>query len=286
MYLELKENRPHGTKDFPFTLYHICKPTQAFQIPIHWHEEMEIIYVRKAPLTIMIDGQEYTAEDHSIFLVNPGQLHLMGSEVVPVDYFTLLFPLEFISFQTEDAFERELMAPLRRQSMVFNAKIPQGRLRDSLCELLEQLITKHESNECSDQIGTRILLLQFVQLLVENGLVKHTDMGNAQNMQKELLSYLQQNYSRRLSLEELSVGFHLSEKYISRYFREHFHLSLTQYVNYLRLTHARHLLETTALAVTEVAMQCGFPNVSYFIRTFKKSFGMSPLQYRRNLYIE
>ena len=88
---------------------------------------------------------------------------------------------------------------------------------------------------------------------------------------------------RRLSLEELSVGFHLSEKYISRYFREHFHLSLTQYVNYLRLTHARHLLETTALAVTEVAMQCGFPNVSYFIRTFKNTFHVPPLQYRNSI---
>lgn len=281
MYLELKENRPHGTKDFPFTLYHIWKPSQAFQIPIHWHDELEIIYVRRAPLSILIDGEEYTAGDHSIFMVNPGQLHLMGSDILPVDYFTLLFPLELISFQTEDALERELMAPLRRHRMAFEAEIPKGQLRDTLTDFLEQMITMSERNDCENQIGIRILLLRFIQLLVKNDFVKYTDMGNRQNTQKELLSYLQQNYSRPISLQELSARFHLSEKYISRYFKENFHLNLSQYVNYLRLSHAKHLLETSALSVTEVALQSGFSNVSYFIRTFKKGFGMSPLQYRR-----
>ena len=281
MYLELKENRPHGTKNFPFTQYHICHVPHAFQFPIHWHDELEIIYVRKAPLSIVIEGKEYTADDQSIFLVNPGQLHLMGSNVLPVDYFTLLFPLEFISFQTDDAFEKELMAPLRNHNMLLETEIPEGTVHDSLCFLLEQLIAENEKSGYPDQIGTRILLLQFIQLLVKNNLVNHTEKGNSQGIQKELLSFLQQNNCRPISLKELSEHFHLSEKYISRYFKEHFHLTLSQYVNYLRLSHARHLLETTSLPITELALQCGFSNVSYFIRTFKKSFGMSPLKYRR-----
>ena len=75
--------------------------------------------------------------------------------------------------------------------------------------------------------------------------------------------------------------FHLSEKYLSRYFKQHFHLTLTQYLMHLRLTHACHLLESTSLPVTEVALQSGFSNVSHFIRSFHASFRMSPLQYRK-----
>lgn len=280
MYLELKENRPHGTKDFPYTQYHIYRIPHAFQIPVHWHDELEIIYVRKAPLTIVVDGEEYTAENDSIFVVNPGQLHLMGSQVLPVNYFTILFPLEFISFQTEDALEKELLFPLRNHSMVFSTELPPGSLRDSCCDLLEQLIALNSKNGCPDQIGTRILLLQFIQLLTQNGFVKHTNTGSPLGIQKELLSYIQQNYCRRITLSELSAHFHLSEKYISRYFKEHFHLTLSQYLNYLRLSHAKHLLETTSLPVTEVALQSGFSNISYFIRTFKESFGVTPLKYR------
>ncbi|MCI7107239.1 MAG: AraC family transcriptional regulator [Lachnospiraceae bacterium] len=283
MYLELKENRPHGTKDFPYTQYHIHLISHAFQIPVHWHDELEIIYVRNAPLTIVVDGEEYTAEAGSIFLVNPGQLHLMGSDLWPVDYFTLLFPLEFISFQTEDALEKELLFPLRNHSMAFTTEIPRGELRASCSDLLEQLIALNPQNGCPDQIGTRILLLQFIQLLVKNNLVKRVSTGSPLGIQKELLSYIQQNYCGRITLSELSSQFHLSQKYISRYFKEHFHLTLSQYLNYLRMTHAKHLLETTSLPVTEIAMQSGFSNVSYFIRAFKENFGMAPLQYRNQL---
>lgn len=69
-------------------------------------------------------------------------------------------------------------------------------------------------------------------------------------------------------------------KYISRYFKEHFHITLSQYVNHLRLEHARQLLEESAASVTEVAMCSGYQNVSYFIRSFKKMYGVSPLKYR------
>ena len=46
MYFELKENKPHGTKDDPFSTYHIKNEGQSFQIPVHWHDELEIIYVK------------------------------------------------------------------------------------------------------------------------------------------------------------------------------------------------------------------------------------------------
>ena len=46
MYFELKENKPHGTKDDPFSTYHIENAGQSFQIPVHWHDEFEIIYVK------------------------------------------------------------------------------------------------------------------------------------------------------------------------------------------------------------------------------------------------
>ena len=113
MYPELKENRPHGTDNYPYTQYHMHNIFHAFQIPVHWHDELEVIYTKKGPLNLLIDGKEYTAEDGSVYFVAPGQLHLMGSAAGDVDYYTLLFPLEFISFQSDDSLERELFFPLR-----------------------------------------------------------------------------------------------------------------------------------------------------------------------------
>ena len=54
MYFELKENKPHGTKDNPFSIYHIENAGRSFQIPVHWHDELEIIYVKSGFLTVNI----------------------------------------------------------------------------------------------------------------------------------------------------------------------------------------------------------------------------------------
>ena len=251
MYLELKENHPHGTKDYPFSEYHMNPHPHAFQIPVHWHDEAEIIYVRKGPLSLVIDGQEYIGADHSIHLVSPGELHLMSASEEPVDYFTLLFPLEFVSFQSKDWLENEL------------------------------LFEANHKDSYQKHLGVRILLLKFLELLAEHNGLRHDSPGNPKGIQKEILFYLQQNYCNHISLKDLASHFHLSEKYVSRFFKEQFHLTVTQYISYLRLSHAKHLLESTNLSVTDIALTCGFTNVSYFIRSFGRTYGLSPLQYRK-----
>ena len=100
-------------------------------------------------------------------------------------------------------------------------------------------------------------------------------------VEKEMVSYIQQNFTGKISLREFGEQFQLSEKYISRYFKEHFHITLSQYITHLRLEHAKQLLQDTDTPVTEIAMQSGYQNVSYFIRSFKKTYGVSPLKYRK-----
>lgn len=111
MYPELREERIHGTKEFPFSCYHLHDMPAFFQIPVHWHPEVEIIYVRSGSLNVIIEGEEYEAAGGSVFFVNPGELHFIGSAIPGVDYHTLLFPLEFISFQTDDLLETEFLLP-------------------------------------------------------------------------------------------------------------------------------------------------------------------------------
>lgn len=116
----------------------------------------------------------------------------------------------------------------------------------------------------------------------EKGFVIENDKSGRNTIEKEMISYIQQNFMEKISLKEFSEQFHLSEKYISRYFKEHFHITLSQYITHLRLEHAKQLLQDTDIPVTEIAMQSGYQNVSYFIRSFKKTYGVSPLKYRKN----
>ena len=148
--------------------------------------------------------------------------------------------------------------------------------------LLNEILHTEQLPPCIEQqLQLRVLLLSLLQKIAVYGTVQPETTKRNDPMQRELLTFLQQNYAEPLRLEDLSKQFHLSEKYLSRYFKQHFHLTVTQYLVHLRLTHACHLLETTDLPVTEVALQSGFSNVSHFIRSFHRTYQMSPLQYRK-----
>jgi len=238
--------------------------SHAFQIPVHWHDEVEIIYVRKGRLSLVIDGQEYIGSDDSIHMVSPGELHLMSVSDTPTDYFTLLFPLEFVSFQSKDWLEDEFFFPLRSHSMGFVPEITDAALTSELVGILEELIEMNQRDSYQKQIGVRILLLKFLELLAEHDGLRHNHSGSPAELQKEILFYLRQNYCSHISLKDLATHFHLSEKYVSRFFKEQFHLTVTQYINYLRLSHAKHLLETTNLPITDIALACGFYKCKLF----------------------
>ena len=285
MYFELKENKPHGTKDDPFSIYHIANVKRSFQIPVHWHDEFEIIYVKSGFLTVSISGENYIGKPGDAFVVSPGNLHFMGSQTGNVDYFTFLFPLKYISFRTDDILDDKLLEPLNSGHLMISPEI-----EDTVKEQCEQLVEiygakKEESqSKITAQIKTKIILLQFILELWEKGFIVENDTSGKNTVEKEMVSYIQQNFTGKILLKEFGEQFHLSEKYISRYFKEHFHITISQYVTYLRLEHAKQLLQDTDIPVTEVAMQSGYQNVSYFIRSFKKTYGMSPLKYR-NKYI-
>ena len=289
MSLQLKENRTHGSREFPYDQYYMRNIRQAFQIPVHWHDELEVIYVEEGCLQVKIGDREYEGQAGDVFFVNTRELHLMGSSDTGVRYYTILFPLTFISFQTVDELETELLAPLRNSQLLFPEHIEDTKIRDRIRPLLQKLTTfnYYGRNEeirqeefVKQHLQTRFLLLELVQCLYEEHAFLQPLTNHNSNLQREILIFIQSHFAEKLTLKMLAEEFHLSEKYVSRYFVENFHLTFSNYVIHLRLTEARKLLESTELSVTEIAFQVGFPNVSYFIRSFKEAYGTSPLKYR------
>lgn len=289
MIRELKENVVHGTKEYPYEQYNIRNRYRTFQIPVHWHDEMEIIAIERGQLEIKIGEDNFIGRAGDIFFVNPRELHLMGPSEIDGLYYTLLFPIEFISFQTQDALETELLSPIRSNKLLFPHQL-QGGIKEMVYPFLQEIISsnmqKHDigAKEISlsrHHLRTRILLLEMLECLYENGALLKSETNGDTNMQKEMLAYIDAHCMEKITLSMLAEEFHLSEKYVSRYFVEHFKISFSNYVIHHRLTYARALLETSDEQVTEIAMQSGFSNVSYFIRAFKKMYGISPLKYRK-----
>ena len=281
MYRELKENKPHGTKAYPYTQYFMHKPRKAFHIPVHWHDEVEIIYVKKGNITIYIQEEIFPAGPGDLFFVNTGELHFMESDDMGVEYYTLLFPLEFLSFQIEDALETEVFRPLRQKKLLFPSLLEDEQAKKQVRKMIQEMIAVNDEKETGYQLRTRISLLEVIEYMMREEAFLQPSFVNTTDMQRELITFIQKHYTEKITLGMLAKEFHLSEKYVSWYFKEHFSISFMQYVLHLRMSRAKDLLVSTDSPITEVALSCGYPSVNLFIRNFKEVHGVTPLQYRK-----
>ena len=94
--------------------------------------------------------------------------------------------------------------------------------------------------------------------------------------------YADEQYTDSITISELSATYRKNEKYLGRLFKREIGLSFGDYVLSKRLKKAEKLLKTPDEKIIEIALECGFDNISYFNRVFKNKNGMSPGDYRKN----
>lgn len=97
----------------------------------------------------------------------------------------------------------------------------------------------------------------------------------------KVVEFVTQNYGDEISVTDMAEKANLSASQLQREFSSRFGITPNHYIREVRIGVARHLLESDQLSVAQVASQCGFYDQSHFSRQFKKSTGLSPLQYRK-----
>ena len=95
------------------------------------------------------------------------------------------------------------------------------------------------------------------------------------------MTYLSRNYDRRVSLEEIAQAVSFSASECCRVFKKVTGETIFEYLRSYRLARSMELLRNTQLSVSQIAYDTGFCSTSYLIETFKASFGITPLQYRK-----
>ena len=98
---------------------------------------------------------------------------------------------------------------------------------------------------------------------------------------KTVLDFMEGQLHAPLTLDELAAAVHMSPRYFCRFFREMTHRTPVDYLNYLRVEHAARLLASSAFPSRRLPYSCGFNDLSYFIKIYKKYKGITPGKERR-----
>lgn len=281
-YLEYKEHRQQGTFSFPIAYYHIDPYHPRYQMPYHWHTECELLHIIKGKFTITLNGKSYNLVAGDMLFIQNGLLH--GGIPDECTYECIVFDTKIL-FNHNDIFTKQIQKLTEHKILAHPILSHQTPLLYNNLETLFRSMYYKENGYEFLVLGTLYL---FLGIILEHELYESnqqvTFVSHHTIPLKNVLEYLEQNYTEKITLNTLADVAGMNPKYFCRYFKSLTSRSPIDYLNYYRIECAREQLSTTDLPITEVAFNCGFNEVSYFIKTFKKYLGITPKQYMKTTY--
>lgn len=154
---------------------------------------------------------------------------------------------------------------------------------------IHQLITRliyifTENNRAKEVFASLVLQELLVRLMQTQArsLLLAPGTGHAHlNRLAHVAQYINTHLHRNLHIKELANEACMSEPNFYRIFKQTFGLTPVEYINQQRIALASKLLRTTSACLADVSMQCGFNNLTYFMKLFRRETGLSPTQYRK-----
>lgn len=278
-YLSFHENKRRGSFDFPIELYYVDASHPRYEMPVHWHVESELIFVLQGKLHLSVEGETVTlTQGESVFL-SAGLMH--GGIPAECVYECLVF--DFERFFQDSIICRDRFAAMFGQSLQIQRYFAGG---SDAAKLIDSIFAAMETEQSGYEFTTTGLLWQFAGLVLHQKLyisrtAAITRSAKRAEQIKKALRYIHENYMKNVTLEQLAAEAEMAPKYFCRVFREITGRTPIDYLNYYRIECAGELLCASQESVTEVALSCGFDDLSYFVRLFKKYKGVSARVYKK-----
>ena len=148
-------------------------------------------------------------------------------------------------------------------------------------DVLDQLyLCQQNKNPLMELTSNKYLTDMITLCFTENESLKMGEYTIPDKL-KQIHEYISENYSRKISLEDLADRFFISKFHLSREYKKIYGTTLGNALTNLRLSHAKSMLRFSDDSIDTIALSCGFQDTGYFIKVFKKAENMTPLQYRK-----
>lgn len=154
-----------------------------------------------------------------------------------------------------------------------------GHAIDGILSALNSLAgetTKHPMD-----VHLLMSLLTYCRSMTLNS--SHNGTSRREDTYQSICIYIQENFQNAITRDSIAVHFNISSNHLSRLFRKQGRMRLSDYISWVRLERSKFMLSKYAFNLQEIAHRCGFTDVNYFCRVFKKRTGKTPTQYRSSL---
>lgn len=284
-----REISAHGFPDFPFHVYtNEHHENNHAILPIHWHNEMEMIYLAKGSAVFKIEDREYSLRTGEAVIVHPGELH-SGIRTVhgEVAYHSIVFKFSWLSSFHKDRIQERFIFPILDGTSRLPAYLSTDKQEfDKPLEYIRNILMENEQKAHAYEMDLKAALLRLIAHMYKHDLMesrietKGRQGRELHQKMKSLLSFMDSNLNNKLELNQLASAIDLSNSHFCRFFKDQTGMRPMEYLNYIRVNKAATLLRTGNYSVIDAAFETGYQHVSYFSKWFKIYMNMTPSEYK------
>ena len=283
-YENYHETKSHSTPDFPYNAYICSIPLDFEKVPLHWHDEVEIIYIKKGRGRVTLDFTSLYVEAGDIIIVSPGQLHAIGPAEDSMEYENIIFHPQILLSKQTDTCSTDYFSPLMDGTLTIPVLYQPGDpyyKEISACVDANDEISK--TNPPAYQLFIKSQLFMLFYILFNKCSSRNAQKKDYKSLEKMklILKFVENNYMEKITIEDVAKEVNLSQSHFMKYFKNTMGTSFIDYLNEYRLTMASRLLISSDSSILDIAAEVGFDNLSYFNRSFKKRFQQTPREYRK-----
>lgn len=285
----LREAAHHGTPAFPLQVYTGYADSMQREV-LHWHEEMEIIWMPAPGGRITVNGKVHETQRDSVFFIHPGEIHSWdsrgrGSENAAAIVFHWRL-LDLVGGAVREKYLQPIaLGAMRLPRSVTPMKPWEATIASEVKGLVKAVAGKSPAYELT-------AVAHLYRILAELAMAGSMHASNLQDAQrasfkiariKLAMEYVFAHYQDKLTVAQLANVSGLSTYHFSRQFKKITNQTPVSFINRYRVERATELLKDPKRGILETSMDVGFSHLSYFNKIFKRLQGCTPSKYRDSI---
>ena len=275
----------HGSALFPMACYDDDLSLEV--VPWHWHDELEAVVITEGSAILSVAAEKFIIRQGEGFFINAGVLHAaqdFGDSKCHLH--SLVFHPRLVGGSLDSIFWQNYIQPLL-QDPLLKCVCLDGSVswHQEIIKSIESTWQSAVTGNAGYEFQVRHSLSQVIFHLNNNHSVIRShpsakELRDAERI-KIMLQYIQDHYMEDLNTSKIAESSMVSESECLRCFHNTIGTPPIQYLKQFRIQKAAILLLTTVKKIGDIGAECGFQDISYFIKSFRQMKGCSPNQYRQ-----
>lgn len=254
-----------------------------FYIPEHWHEDLEYLIVLDGTLNYNVNGESIVLNKGEGILVNSKRIHSNNSPKGEHAFFVyVIFHPTYLcaSPYIEQKYTAPLIGPKSFDYLLLKEDDWTKPILDEFYKLFEK---KPDEGIELEIIEMSYRILRYLYKNYKSTLENTAKPLFYADEFKAMLSYIQENYASKVSVEEIAGAGNVGKTLCGKLFKKYTNMTPGDYLIHYRVIKGTEMLKDPNQSITDIAFSLGFTGASHFTKTFRELIGMTPNQYRKML---